>query len=386
MISIKNLSIDLGEFHLKDVCLDIKKGEYMVLLGPTGAGKTVLVECIAGLFDPPTGSILVDGHDVVGLYPEERNIGYVPQDYALFPNMTVAKNIAYGLEARKIEENKIAEIIREMMEMLGITHLSHRYPLNLSGGERQRVALARALVTKPDILLLDEPLSALDENLRSELAAELLQIQRKSGATFLHVCHSFEEASDVADRIAIMKDGEVAQVGTIMDVVFSPDSLFIARFTRMRNFFDGTLEGSKLKVGSNWDSIGKGDLPSQGDFPGETALPGEGDLINKLNLFFRRVDLSESQISMDDGAVVISIRPEDIEVLDSSVICLANHGFITIEGTLKFVRIKLTHQELFFEGIIPLIVHVDRKAQTVKIGKKVMLKLPAYGIRLFHKE
>ena len=214
----------------------------MVLLGPTGAGKTVLVECVVGLHEPSVGSIFVGDRNVVGLYPEERHVGYVPQDYALFPNMTVKKNLAYGLEARGMEPAEIEERTSRMMAMLGIEHLHYRYPLNLSGGEKQRVALGRALVTEPEILLLDEPLSALDENLRSELAAELRQIQRESGAIFLHVCHSFEEASDLADRIAIMKDGRIAQVGTIDEVLTQPTNLFVARFARTRNFMEGNAE------------------------------------------------------------------------------------------------------------------------------------------------
>jgi len=172
MIQIQNLSIDLGEFHLRDIDLRIKQGEYMALLGPTGAGKTVLVECIVGIYHPRQGDMLIDGVDVARLYPEERNVGYVPQDYALFPNMTVAQNLAYGLKARKRPTAEIKDKVEAMMKLLGISHLDYRLPLNLSGGEKQRVALGRALITNPRILLLDEPLSALDENLRSELAAE----------------------------------------------------------------------------------------------------------------------------------------------------------------------------------------------------------------------
>jgi molybdate/tungstate transport system ATP-binding protein len=166
VIRIEDLGIKLGRFRLQGINLAIDENEYMVLLGPTGAGKTVLVECILGIQRPQTGRIVIGGKDVTALYPEERNIGYVPQDYMLFPNMTVEKNFAYGLKARNRPMEEIERDTRAMMALLGIEHLRTRLPLKLSGGERQRVALGRALITEPKILLLDEPLSALDENLR----------------------------------------------------------------------------------------------------------------------------------------------------------------------------------------------------------------------------
>ena len=242
MIDIENLSIDLGEFHLRDISLRIHDGEYMVLLGPTGAGKTVLVECIVGIHRPDTGRILIDGRDATRLYPEERNVGFVPQDYALFPNMTVADNVAYGLKARRLPKAEVAERVERMMRLLEVDHLRERLPLNLSGGEKQRVALGRALATEPRVLLLDEPLAALDENLRSELAAELRRVHQAVRGTFLHVCHSFEEAAEVADRVAIINEGRIVQVGNLDEVISGPASLFVARFTRTRNLLDGRAE------------------------------------------------------------------------------------------------------------------------------------------------
>ncbi len=239
MIHVEGLGIRLGEFRLRDIDLTIEDGEYMVLLGPTGAGKTVLIECVVGILRPRAGRILVDGRDVAGLYPEERNVGYVPQDYALFPNMTVARNIAYGLKARRGLPAEVEANVQAMMEALGITHLRDRLPLHLSGGEKQRVALGRALITKPRVLLLDEPLSALHENLRSELTGELRRVQRTLGGTFLHVCHSLEEAAEVADRVAILDGATVAQVGTIDELLNAPANEFVARFTGARNIFHG---------------------------------------------------------------------------------------------------------------------------------------------------
>jgi ABC-type Fe3+/spermidine/putrescine transport system ATPase subunit len=239
MIRLERLCVDVGEFHLRDIDLTIEKGEYLVLLGPTGAGKTVLVESVVGIVRPSSGRILIDGVDVSAHYPEERNVGYVPQDFALFPNMTVARNIAYGLEARHWPPVEIENKVQAMTDALGISHLRDRLPLHLSGGEKQRAALGRALITEPHILLLDEPLSTLHESLRAELAAELRRVQRTLGGTFLHVCHSLEEAAEVADRVAILNEGTFAQVGTIDQLLRAPASEFVARFTGTRNIFRG---------------------------------------------------------------------------------------------------------------------------------------------------
>ncbi len=237
MIEIRDLCGTLGEFTLRDINLDVNRGEYLVLLGPTGAGKTVLIEYIVGIHTQDSGSIMVRGADITPLRIEERNIAYVPQDYALFPGMTVAKNVAYGLEARRIPAGEVKRAVTAMMEKLGISHLRDRMPLHLSGGEKQRVALGRALVTGPDLVLLDEPLSALDENLRASMARDLRAMQRDAGATFIHVCHNFDEASEVADRIALMKDGELEQTGSLDEMKSAPKNEFVARFLNTCNIF-----------------------------------------------------------------------------------------------------------------------------------------------------
>ncbi|MBN1278056.1 MAG: ATP-binding cassette domain-containing protein, partial [Deltaproteobacteria bacterium] len=249
MIEIEKLNGDLGEFHLRDINITVNKGEYLAILGPTGAGKTVLIEYIIGIYQPNSGMIRIDGEDILQLYTEERNIGYVPQDYALFPNLTVEKNISYGLEARRMEPEQIKNLVSEMISRLKINYIRHRMPLNLSGGEKQRVALGRALATEPKVLLLDEPLSALDENLRNEMAKELRRVQRDVNGTFIHVCHNFEEASDVADRIAIMNDGRIVQVGTLKEIMENPKNEFVARFVKTQNIFGGVSDGSRIQIG-----------------------------------------------------------------------------------------------------------------------------------------
>ncbi len=246
MIELCELSGDLGEFRLSNINLEVQDGEYLVLLGPTGAGKTVLIEYIVGIYKQDKGRILVNGQDITPLYTEERNIAYVPQDYALFPNLTVEKNIAFGLEARRMPQDQTKKIVSGIIAKLGLEHLSHRMPLNLSGGEKQRVALGRALATEPKFVLLDEPLSALDENLRTTMARELRALQQESRATFIHVCHNFEEASDVADRIAIMHEGELVQVGTLDEVKAGPKNEFVARFLKTGNIFNASSDGSTV--------------------------------------------------------------------------------------------------------------------------------------------
>ncbi|RKY03149.1 hypothetical protein DRP77_06765, partial [Candidatus Poribacteria bacterium] len=188
MIRVERLNAQAGEFRLKDIDLEIGKGEYFVLLGPTGAGKTFLIECICGLRRIESGRILINGRDVTHLEPAERNLGYVPQDYALFPTMTVFENIAFGLKVRRA--SNVEERVLKVAEMLRITHLLDRYPQGLSGGEKQRVALGRALVIEPDALLLDEPLSALDPATAETLCRELKRVQRETGVTTIHVCHN----------------------------------------------------------------------------------------------------------------------------------------------------------------------------------------------------
>lgn len=261
MLQVQGLSITLGEFDLRDIGFEVGDGEYFVLLGPTGTGKTVLIECIAGLHRPQKGHIILDGEDITDLPPELRNIAYVPQDYALFPNLTVYENIAFGLRVRKVPEGEIKRRVGELAEWLRINYLLHRYPLTLSGGEKQRVALARALAIGPKLLLLDEPLAAVDEQTREQLCRELKAIQREKGATFLHVSHNFEETLAVADRIGVMhfeekgpkrRIGRLLQVGTPEEIFYRPANEFIAWFTRAENIWRGEVRGQTGKWVQVW--------------------------------------------------------------------------------------------------------------------------------------
>jgi len=228
MIRTEEISFHIGTFKLQRLSINIVKGEYFILLGPPGSGKTIFLECLCGLKRIDSGQIYIDGHNVTNLEPRTRGIGYVPQDYALFPHLSVEQNIAFGLRVHGYSETKVTETA----EMLGIRGLLSRQIQGLSGGEKQRVALARALVLQPKILLLDEPVSALDEVTRQEVCAQLLEIQRQLGLTTIHVSHNLEEAFSVADRAAILKDGTLLQVGTLDELLDKPNSKFVARFMR----------------------------------------------------------------------------------------------------------------------------------------------------------
>ncbi len=251
-LRIEHLRLRLGAFQVADLSLEVEDGQYFVLLGPTGAGKTVLLETIAGLHRPEGGRLWLDGEDITARPPEQRGIGFVYQDYVLFPHRTVAENVAFGLALRqataweralpwlarrRLRRLARAQAVTDALDLLHIGHLADRHPRHLSGGERQRVALARALVVQPRVLLLDEPLSALDPQRREALRGELRRIHRALSTTVLHVTHDFEEAVALADRIAVVHAGRIEQVGTPEAIFRRPATPFVAEFVGVRNLF-----------------------------------------------------------------------------------------------------------------------------------------------------
>ncbi|MFO7273171.1 MAG: ABC transporter ATP-binding protein [Sphaerobacter thermophilus] len=224
------------------VTLDIAPGEFITLLGPSGSGKTTTLMMIAGFVTPTSGQILVNGDDIAFRAPHKRNIGMVFQNYALFPHMTVAENIAFPLKMRKWSRNRIQEAVDEVLRLVRLSGYGERYPRQLSGGQQQRVALARALVFRPPVLLMDEPLGALDKKLREEMQLEIKHIQEATNITTVYVTHDQEEALTMSDRIAVMRDGRIEQVGSPRDLYERPASAFVAGFLGDSNFLEGRVD------------------------------------------------------------------------------------------------------------------------------------------------
>ena len=232
-----------GDFYaVRDVSLDIADGEFLVLLGPSGCGKTTTLRMVAGFIEPTAGHVKLGGTDVTLLPPWKRNAGMVFQSYALFPHLTVAQNVAFGLEMRKTPKAETAKRVDEALALVRLSGLSGRLPRQLSGGQQQRVALARALAIHPDVLLLDEPLSNLDAKLRQEVRVEIRELQRKLGLTTVMVTHDQEEALTMADRLVVMNEGQVCQVGSQRDLYERPADRFVAGFVGRTSFLEGAIE------------------------------------------------------------------------------------------------------------------------------------------------
>ncbi|WP_370732926.1 putative 2-aminoethylphosphonate ABC transporter ATP-binding protein [Shimia marina] len=252
-LSIKDLWKAFGTFlALRDISLDIKEGEFICFLGPSGCGKTTLLRAIAGLDLQTRGSITQDGKDVSNLPPSERDFGIVFQSYALFPNLTIEKNIAFGLENAGRSKAEIATRVKDLLKLVGLPDQGKKYPAQLSGGQQQRIALARAIATKPGLLLLDEPLSALDAKVRVHLRHEIKELQRKLGVTTVMVTHDQEEALAMADRIVVMNHGVIEQVGSPTEVYREPSNLFVADFIGEMNQIDSAVaNGGRLAIGED---------------------------------------------------------------------------------------------------------------------------------------
>jgi len=342
MISVTGLSAGFRNFTLDDIDLTVEHGDYFMLVGPTGAGKTILLECIAGLHKIKSGRITINGREVTGLEPEKRNIGMVHQDGVLFPHLTVQENIIFGLKVRHTPAENIKQALAEAVELVKINHLLERKPGKLSGGEKQKVALARALVIKPDLLLLDEPLSALDPGSREALQAELKRIHQQLGITTIHVTHDFDEAMMLGRHIAVIGDGRMQQAGTPEEIFHHPASEFVARFTMMRNILAGEIV--QQEKGRTVFQTGKMSL--------ELATPKQ-------------------------GGKLACIRPEDITISTDTVFNAPANSF----------NVNITHIEdrgaayhVFVDGPPEICCLVPRRKFTemgLTAGKPVQIYLPA---------
>ncbi|MCF8010087.1 MAG: ABC transporter ATP-binding protein [Clostridiales bacterium] len=247
MIKLEDLELSFTGFSLQNINISIQKGEFFALLGPTGSGKTVLLEAVAGLQRLKNGNIYINNYNVTKLKPEQRNISIVYQDYALFPNMTVKQNITYGLKFKKdLSESRVNKKFNMLVDMLNINKILNRYPQNISGGEKQRTALARALIIEPDILLLDEPFSALDINTKEKVQLEIKKIHAALNTTILMVTHNFNEVFSLAQKAAVIKNGMIQQTGSTEEIFKMPNSKFVANFVGMKNIFPVKLANNRL--------------------------------------------------------------------------------------------------------------------------------------------
>ena len=275
IISIQNVTkiFNRTVTAVDDVSLDIAEGEFFALLGPSGCGKTTLLRMIAGFENPTIGRVVVDGQDMDGVDPNHRPVNMVFQSYAVFPHMTVTKNVAYGLKVTGVPDKEIKKLVPEALELVKLRGFEHRMPHQLSGGQQQRVALARALVKKPKVLLLDEPLSALDAKLREAMQLELVNLQKSVGITFVIVTHSQAEALSTANRIAVMKDGQVMQVAGPLELYENPNSQFCADFIGKINQLGAEVvgvEGGSLAM--DIAGIGRVLIPHDGPAQGKVTL------------------------------------------------------------------------------------------------------------------
>ncbi|GLS21736.1 ABC transporter ATP-binding protein [Labrys miyagiensis] len=331
-LEISNLKKSYGPNQVvKHFELSVQKGEFITLLGPSGCGKTTVLRMVAGFETPTSGSIRMDAKEVTSLAPNQRNVGMVFQAYALFPNMTIAQNIGFGMKIAKKSPAEIAERVKQMLDMIKLPHIADRYPFQLSGGQQQRVALARAIAMQPKILLLDEPLSALDAKIRVSLRDEIRVLQQQLGITTLFVTHDQEEALSMSDRIVVMSAGQMEQVGTPFEVYNFPKTSFVSSFVGHLNYLTGTvtdaasgrfsIDGQEVVVGRGLQGARNGETRRLALRP-ETVELGEGgntrntlrgkiDLVSFLGSIVRiHVNLGSNRLSLDTFNTSSAVPPK----------------------------------------------------------------------------
>ena len=328
---LKNISKNFGTLvAVKDVDLVIEPGEFVCFLGPSGCGKTTLLRIITGFEQQTAGDVIYDGKVINDVIPQKRDFGIVFQSYALFPNMTVHQNVAFGLKMRKMPPKLIDERVSEILKLVGLTEWEHHYPSQLSGGQQQRVALGRAIAIKPNVLLLDEPLSALDAKIRVRLRTVIKKLQEELGVTMIYVTHDQEEALALADRVAIMRDGEIRQIGSPWEIYKQPKTSFIAEFVGTSNFITGKKKNGKVQFG-------------------------------RLELTVSNLDDTENE------TVYLAIRPENIELVDETR---------SAENYLASNVVEVEAEVINFLGAIVRVTFIlEEEEMLVDISEKAFEKL-----------
>ncbi|MBE0638286.1 MAG: ABC transporter ATP-binding protein [Bacteroidales bacterium] len=352
MLEIKNISIRLGDFSLNNVSLTVNRGDYLTLLGVSGAGKTVLLEVLAGLVKPLEGKILWNGVDITDQKIQKRPVGLVYQDLSLFPHLTVEQNIAFPLKCKKLKKHEISAEVAELAETTGVAHLLKRFPGTLSGGEAQRVALARTLASEPEILLLDEPLANLDITIRSGLS-KLLRMINRGGKTVIHVTHDFTEAATLGNKVAVIENGKLAQSGDTREVFLHPASAFVARFGGMKNLFHCRVFSNNSDPGLKTAKIG-----------------------HNCQVYFT------NDTDLTDG--YISIPAEDIILSDSAFQTSAINQF---QGVITETWMSGAGMEVVIDSGAEFVVTVSRTSfekMQLEPGKKIWLTFKASAVKFLN--
>ena len=354
-----------GEAVLDNISLEISKGEFITLLGSSGCGKTTTLRIIAGLEQPDAGSVWLDGREVTGLEPNQRDVNTVFQNYALFPHMNVAENIGYGLKLKKVPKSEIRKKVSQMLELVQLEGYEKRKPSELSGGQKQRVAIARALVNNPEVLLLDEPLGALDLQLRRAMQIELKHLQKKLGITFIYITHDQEEAINMSDRIAVMKDGRIEQIGTPDEIYNHPKTSYVATFVGNANILHGVAESIQgenaiVKIGNDRVIV---KLETSQQDTGDTGAKQYLSAGEKVTLAVR-----SENILLQEAAVIGDTGTDHRDTVDISVA----GGISDIHDTNSISGLQATVTEKNFAG--------GQLRVTLKLSDGTQLIASRYGI------